>query len=114
MLETSVGGGETMSDIGFKFPLWAYFFIPPVILGDALGWLAVPLAIAVVVAWLAFWRRKLDVALLALAVIAAVGFTWAIVPVSGARLVIAGCANFTWFAVVLFPIRWIIARLVRA
>ena len=103
-----------MSDIGLKFPLWAYFFIPPVILADALGWLTAPLAIAVAVAWLAVWRSKLDVALLALVLIAAAGLTWAIVPVSGAELVIAGCANFVWFVVILFPIRWIASRLIRA
>ena len=101
---------EIMSDIGLKFPLWVYFFIPPIILADALGWLTAPLAIALAVAWLAFWRRWLDVTLLALALISAVGVTWTIVPVSGAGLVIAGCANFVWFAAILLPIRWIVTR----
>lgn len=103
-----------MSDIGLKFPLWAYFFIPPVILSDWLGWLAAPLALAAAAAWLGLWRGRRDTALLALVVVAALVVTWAVVPVSGGRLVVAACANFIWFMAIVLPLRWIAGRVMRA
>ncbi|HJQ58183.1 MAG TPA: hypothetical protein VJ890_14845 [Vineibacter sp.] len=103
-----------MSDIALKFPWWIYFFFPPILLADAIDWLVLPLALVLIAAWLAFWRRRLDLVLLALAVVAAVVFTWAIVPGSSGKRIVAGAANLAWFVVVLLPIRWIIGRFLTA
>jgi len=110
----SANDNESMSNVNFAFPLWAYFFIPPIILADVLGWLVAPLAVALAAAWLAFWRRWPDIVLLALVLISAAGITWAILAASGAGFVIASSAIFAWLIVILFPLRWIAGRLIRA
>ena len=100
-----------MSDITFKFSWWVYFFIPPILLADALRWWTVPLAVAVAVLWLTFWRRGLDAVLLGIAVVATIVFAWAVVPAESCQLLAGGCAIFVWLAVLLVPVRWIVHRL---
>ncbi|MCW5744897.1 MAG: hypothetical protein KIT36_01675 [Alphaproteobacteria bacterium] len=101
--------------MGLKFHWSIYFFFPPILLARAAGMLVVPLAIIVAAAWLWFGWRRLDVLLLAVAFVAAIGVTWLVNNESTAlaaadRMILFGCAHFIWFAAILLPVRWLVAR----